>query len=68
MPKFKVTTRRDAWVNYESTVEAPDAEAARRQVEDAWNTGSAKVAFEEVGLSTFDSATVELEDVEPVDE
>lgn len=64
MPKFRVESHRDAWINYESIVEAANAAEATALVQRAWETGDESVSFSEIGESKFDELTVDESDVE----
>src|SRR4051812_7985841 len=41
--RFRVTARRDAWVNYEAEIEADSAEEAAHEAERTWKAGDADV-------------------------
>ena len=68
MPKYKVTLRQDAWVNYETTIEALTAEEAATIAGRAWKQNDKSVQFDEVGLSQFDEVLCDPEEVEEIED
>ena len=62
--RFKVTLRRDAWVNYSATIEAETPEDAAAAAERAWKEGDESVKFEEDGVSEFDDVMCDPDECE----
>lgn len=67
MKRFRITLRRDAWVNYTAEIEADTPQAAAALAERAWKHGDESVKFEEDGLSEFDEVLCDPDDCEEIE-
>jgi hypothetical protein len=69
MPYYRVTIRRDAWLNYNGVVDADSPEAAAAAAERALKTGDRPdLFFEEDNLTEFAEILCDPADCEETDE